>query len=102
LADPPGATALLEVAHETLVALIPQADARHQYTLRMIASAIAIAAREIAAPAAAAGAPAFDGALLARVSACPAQDLAAQRALHAELVALTRAKVAITDPRALA
>ncbi|HXU53268.1 MAG TPA: hypothetical protein VN789_14595 [Casimicrobiaceae bacterium] len=102
MADPPDAKALLEVARETLVALVPRADARHQYTLRMIASAMAIATREIAAPVPAVDESAADAALLARVSSCPAHDVAAQRALHAELVAATRAKVAITDPRALA
>lgn len=100
MADPPDASALLAIAHETLVALVPQADARHQYTLRMVASAMAIAAREIAA--AAPDASAGDAALLARVADCRAGDVATQRALHAELVAATRAKVAITDPRALA
>jgi hypothetical protein len=99
LADPPGAKALLEVARDTLTALVPQVDARHQYALRMVASAMAIAAREIAAPQADAAA---DAALLARIVACPAGDTMAQRALHAELVAATRAKAAISDPRALA
>jgi hypothetical protein len=97
LADPPDARALLDVARESLVALVPDTEPRHHYTLRMIAAAMAIAAREIARPAADAG----DAALLARVVACPADDVDAQRALHAELVAATRAKVAIGDPRVL-
>jgi hypothetical protein len=97
LADQPDARALLDVARESLMALVPDTEPRHHYTLRMVAAAMAIAAREIAAAPADAG----DAALLARVVACPADGVGVQRARHADLVAATRAKVAIGDPRVL-
>ena len=95
--DLPDAKALLEAARETLAALLPETEARHHYALRMVGNAMAIAAREIAAPVATG-----DGAaLLARTIACPIDDRAAQRTLHAALVAATRERLAISQPRAL-
>ena len=48
LAERPDAGELLDVARETLVALIGETDARHHYALRMVANAMAIARRESA------------------------------------------------------
>ena len=99
VADRPHAHELLDVARETLLALVDEAAPRHRYALRMAASAMAIAAREIAAPAAPAGADEAD--LLRRAATCDAGDRDAQCALHAALVALTRQKLAVSNPRLL-
>lgn len=95
MAERPDAQELLGVAREALLALVADADPRHHYMLRMVANAMAIARREIAAP------PVGDdaGALWHSVEACDAQDHVAQKALHAELVAATRARLAISNPK---
>jgi hypothetical protein len=97
LPERPNAIELLDVARETLLALDDEVEPRHRYELRMAASAMAIAAREIAA-----SAPAGDDAdLLRRAVGCDRGDRDAQRALHAALVAATRAKLVISNPRLL-
>ncbi|HEY7903861.1 MAG TPA: hypothetical protein VIH36_10430, partial [Casimicrobiaceae bacterium] len=70
---------------------------RHRYELRMTASAMAIAAREIAAPAA----PYDDADLLRQAADCDCGDRDAQRALYAALVTATRAKLVVSNPRLL-
>ncbi len=93
----PHALELLAIARETLLALVDDVEPRHRYELRMAASAMAIAAREIAAPV-----PAGDDAdLLRRAVGCDRGDRDAQRALHAALLVATRAKLAISNPRLL-
>ena len=97
MAERPDARELLGVAREALLALVADTDPRHHYMLRMVANAMAIARREIAAPPSATMPPRCG----ARVEACDAQDPAAQKALHAELVAATRARLAISNPKYL-
>jgi hypothetical protein len=98
LPERPTARELLDVARDALVALLDDVEPRHHYTLRMAANAMAIAAREIVAP------PlrgADDAALLAQVVALDAHDGDAQRRTYAALVATTRAKLAISNPKRL-
>jgi hypothetical protein len=65
----------------------------------MVANAMAIARREIAAT------PAprqlERGALWQEAMECDVRDIAAQRALHAELIAATRANLAVSNPKFL-
>jgi hypothetical protein len=97
LPERPNALELLNVARETLLALVDDVAPRHRYDLRMAASAMAIAAREIAAPM-----PAGDDAdLLRQVAGCERGDRDAQRALYTALVTATRAKLAVSNPRLL-
>ncbi len=96
MAERPDAGELLDVARETLVALIGETDARHHYALRMVANAMAIARREIGAP--------IDGdagELARSIAECDPSDLAGQRAIHEALVAVTRARLAVSDPKVL-
>ncbi|MBS0318919.1 MAG: hypothetical protein JSR18_00115 [Proteobacteria bacterium] len=98
MADEPRAPQLLDIARRALLELVPEVDARHHYTLRMVANAMAIAAREGAAD---------DVAQLdvdaarwsAAIAASP--DPLADDALRTALVALTRARLAIANPRVL-
>ncbi|MEO8847064.1 MAG: hypothetical protein ABI440_00310 [Casimicrobiaceae bacterium] len=94
MAERPDAIELLDIARETLVALMAETDARHHYALRMVASAMAIAQREFASPPAPVGET-----LWQRVETCAASDVAAQQALHAQLVAATRARLRVSNPR---
>ncbi|MEP7063381.1 MAG: hypothetical protein ABI881_13385 [Betaproteobacteria bacterium] len=95
MADRPEARELLGVAREALLALIGDVEPRHHYTLRMVANAIAIAGRELVPAANALP----DTALMQRVVDCDAADTVAQQALHRELVAVTRARLAISNPK---
>ena len=113
MTDRPDAGELLEVARAALLdTLLPLLPADAHYTARMIANAIAIAQREqAAAPPSlaalatlaelpeAAGATAVDTAVADRLRA-GAFDPAAQRRLHAALVLHTRARLAVSNPRA--
>jgi hypothetical protein len=87
---------LLEVARETLLALLPQVEPSHHYALRMVANAMAIAGRECAA----------GNAKVLDVEARRLRDAiragtADGEPVHAELRALTQARVAISNPRLL-
>ena len=93
----PDAGELLDIARESLLALVADTEPRHHYMLRMVANAMAIARREIGTSTVHDDA----GALWRSIEACDAQDRAAQRALHAELVAATRARLAISNPKFL-
>jgi hypothetical protein len=97
LAERPDALELLGVARDALLALVTDTatDPRHHYTLRMAANAIAIAGRELALP----PVEAQDAALWQRVIDCDARDADAQKTLHGELVAATRAKLAVSNPK---
>ncbi|MEO6928224.1 MAG: hypothetical protein ABI190_03585 [Casimicrobiaceae bacterium] len=96
MAERPDAIELLDIARETLVALVAETEARHHYALRMVASAMAIAQREFVAP------PATGGEILwQRVEACDAGDVAAQQALHAQLLAATRVRLDVSNPRVI-
>lgn len=93
--DQPDAQQLLDVARESVLALVADVHPRHHYALRMVANAMAIARREMAAPP-----PPFAGdALWREVMACDAGDADAQQALHADLVAVTRAALAVSNPK---
>ncbi len=95
--DRPDARELLEVAHATAVDLAANTATQDRHALRMIAHAMAIALREMAATAA------HDdtGDMWRQVEECDLRDIASQRRLHGELSALTRARLAISDPRRL-
>lgn len=97
--DRPDARELLEVAHAATVELTAKAAPQDRLALRMIAHAMAIALREMAAGAGATGDDTRE--LWRRVDECDLSDVASQRRLHAELTALTRARLAISDPRRL-
>ncbi len=102
MADEPRAPQLLDVARRALLDLLPDVDARHHYTLRMVANAMAIAGRESAAG----GTAALD-AEAARLSAAihasgPSDDWLADRGLRDALVKLTRARLAIGNPKVIA
>ena len=114
MADRPDAGELLTVARDALLdSLLPLLPADAHYTARMIANANAIAQRErVAAPpqlatlALLAGVPA-DAAAVA-VDAAVADRLRAgdfdaesERRLHAALTARTRARLAVSNPKAL-
>ena len=96
--DHPDARALLDAAREALLTLLGDTEERHHYTLRMVASAMAIARREIDAPAHGGS----DALLWQRVCTCDTDDVAAQKTLHAALVAGTRARLAVSNPKFLA
>jgi hypothetical protein len=97
LPERPDAGELLDVARESLLALVADTEPRHHYMLRMVANAMAIARREIGASIVHDNADA----LWRSVEACDAQDAVAQKALHAELVAATRARLAVSNPKFL-
>jgi len=97
LPERPDAGELLDIARESLLALVADTEPRHHYMLRMVANAMAIARREIGA-----STVHDDGSALWRsIEACDARDPVAQKALHAELVAATRARLAISNPKFL-
>jgi hypothetical protein len=87
---------LLEVARETLLALLPQVEPSHHYALRMVANAMAIAGRECAA-----GNVAALDAQARRLRDGIRAGAADGAHVHAELRALTEARVAISNPRLL-
>jgi hypothetical protein len=93
--EPDGAELLRVARGELLEKLLAHLPAAHHYTARMVANAMAIAAREMrAAPAAE-----LDPAHLAREIRSGSHDRA--DATHARLCALTRARLAVSNPRAL-
>jgi hypothetical protein len=115
--DRASADDLLATARAALLdELLPQLPSSAHYTARMIAHAIGIAAREIAAPpldaglqaelAALAGSEGADAAFVARVLAerirngAFDENAAAAARLHRALTAWTQARLALTDPRA--
>lgn len=97
MADRPDARELLDIAQATLAGFAARADPADRYTLRMIAHAIGIAQREMGAG------PASQDAdvLWQRVEQCAADDVATQRELYDRLVALTHARLAVSNPRRL-
>ena len=100
MADQPTAPLLLEVARSTLLDLLPQVDEVHHYALRMVANALAIAGREITAT----DGSALDcEALRLRMTLRDgaAGDVPRQRELHAALLALTRARLTVSNPKLL-
>ena len=100
MADQPTAPLLLDVARSALLDLLPQVDAAHHYVLRMVANALAIAGREMAAT----DGEALDREALrlhAAVRDGTAGDAARQRELHAALLALTRARLLVSNPKLL-
>jgi hypothetical protein len=95
----PGGRELLRVARaELLESLLPHIPESHRYAARMVANAMAVAMRELEAPAAVE----TDVPALARDIRSGAHDApeASARLLH-ELRALTRARLAISNPRVL-
>lgn len=121
-AEVPDAADLVSTARAAVLeALLPQLPQQAQYTARMVAHALGIVARELAAPrcAGAAGAELVALAQAAGVSApgnVPHDDLGITLAhairagrfgegpdrvrLHTALVAWTAARLGVTDPRA--
>jgi hypothetical protein len=95
----PGGRELLRVARsELLESLLPHIPEPHRYAARMVANAMAIAARELEAPVATeTNAPALARAI--RAGDHDAPDASAR--LLEELRGLTRARLAISNPRVL-
>ena len=92
----PGGAELLRVARESLLeALLPKLPPESHYTARMVANAMAIAARELVQPPARA---AVDAALLAREIRAGRHDGGEIAGLLREL---TRERLAVSNPRAL-
>ena len=91
----PGGAELLRVARAELMGLLEHLPQAHHYSARMIANAMAIAAREMSAP----PARAYDHAELAREIRSGRHDDSA--ATHERLVAITRARLATSNPRVL-
>jgi hypothetical protein len=116
--DVPDAVDLLATAREAVLdTLVPALAGDAQYTARMVAHALGIVARELAAaPRRGAGGHAdadgtardsdpdvaADNALAERIRAGAFAHGAARARLHAALVAATAARRAINDPRAAA
>ena len=94
--EPAGAELLRVARAQLLESLLPQLPAALRYEARMVANAMAIAARELATPAAPA---AGDMAALARAVRAGAHD--ADGALQETLRSFTRARLAVSNPRVL-
>ncbi|MGE5097084.1 MAG: DUF6285 domain-containing protein [Betaproteobacteria bacterium] len=98
----PAGEDLLRVARDTLLeALLPQLPAESHYTARMVANAMAIAARELGqAP------QAPDSAALSRLAAEIRAGRHDEPAARAELIRhlreITRERLAVSNPRILA
>jgi hypothetical protein len=95
----PGGRELLRVARaELLESLLPHIPESHRYAARMVANAMAIAARELDSPPEVGVPPAE----LARGIRAGAHDSPeAQARLLEQLRSLTRARLAISNPRVL-
>lgn len=93
--EPRGAELLRVARAELLESLLPQIPESHHYAARMIANAMAIAARELAA------APdgEEDPGHLAREIRAGHHDASA--AVETRLRALTRSRLAVSNPRVL-
>ncbi len=96
----PDAGALVAAARQTVLdALLPHLPREKHYEARMVANALAIAGRAMGAPQ-----PAQDAAALARAirAAPPLPGTAEYARVHAALLALTRARAAVSAPKAIA
>ena len=100
MADQPTGPLLLDVARSTLLDLLPQVDPAHHYALRMVANALAIAAREMMATDSAARD--LDALRLRdQVREGRPVDTVTSGELHRALLALTRARLAVSNPKLL-
>lgn len=91
---------LLAAARETVLgALLPHLPREKHYEARMVANALAIAGRALHAPP-----PPGDAAALARAirAASPQPGSADYARIHAALLELTRARCAVSAPKAVA
>jgi hypothetical protein len=93
--EPDGAELLRVARAELLETLLPQLPAATHYAARMVANAMAIAAREMAAPPGAQ----LDAPRLAREIRSGRHDGA--EATLERLLALTRERLAVSNPRVL-
>lgn len=92
----PGGAELLRVARAQLLEqLLPHLPAAHHYTARMVANAMAIAARELDTP----QHRPIDAARLAREIRAGQHD--GSQPIEEGLRELTRARVAVSNPRVL-
>lgn len=101
----PDAANLLATARQTLLdELLPQLPASAHYTARMLANALAIAGRELAAECSApdTGSPSYWRDFAAAIDACALDDDHPEApARRAALVLAVRARVGLSAPRAL-
>ena len=98
--EQPDAGALVAAARQTVLdALLPHLPREKHYEARMVANALAIAGRAMHAPS-----PAQDAAALARAirAAPPAPGTPVYARIHANLLELTRARAAVSAPKAIA
>lgn len=98
--EQPDAGALLATARQAVLdALLPHLPKEKHYEARMVANALAIAGRALHAPR-----PAQDAAALAREirEAPPLPGTPDYARIHAALLELTRARCAVSAPKAIA
>jgi hypothetical protein len=94
MSDQPDGRALLEVARRTLLdKVLPALPPDKTYDVLMIASAMAIAARELAS-----GAPGDEAGLAAAIRGRRIPE-SAQAALHGLLLALARSRLMLANPK---
>lgn len=99
----PGGEDLLRVARDTLLdTLLAQLPAESHYTARMVANAMAIAARELAQAAPGTPGDAATARLAADIRAGRYDEAAARAQLIERLRGITRERLAVSNPRVLA
>ncbi len=98
----PDGAELLRVARETLLReLLPRMPEESRYAARMVANAMAIAARELAAPADVHASRHSVSKLAADIRAGRFDDAQAWGQLRDRLREITRARLAVSNPRIL-